>query len=71
MNVGNNPYIYLEADDSAEAERLFSGLADGAGVEMKLQRTKWAELFGSLRDWFRVPWMISFTGNVVFEFEQG
>jgi PhnB protein len=63
LRVGNNTYIYLEADSAAEAERLFSALAAGGRLEMPLQRVEWAELYGVCADPFGVQWMVSFTGD--------
>lgn len=66
FNVGNNIYIYLEAESGEEAERLFSGLSEGGTAEMPLQPTGWAEKYGSCVDKFGVQWMISFTGSVQY-----
>jgi PhnB protein len=66
LTVGNNFYITLEADSAAEAERLFAALSAGGRVEMALQKTQWAELYGSCADRFGVQWMIMYTGNVEF-----
>lgn len=66
FNVGNNVYIYLEADTADEADRLFSSLSEGGVAEMPLQPTGWAEKYGSCVDRFGVQWMISFTGDVQF-----
>jgi PhnB protein len=45
--------------DPAEAERIFSALADGGKVTMPLQKTFWAAKFGMLVDRFGIPWMIN------------
>lgn len=66
FNVGNNVYIYLEAETADEADRLFSSLSEGGVAEMPLQPTGWAEKYGSCVDRFGVQWMISFTGDVQF-----
>ena len=66
LNVGNNIYINLEADSSEEADRLFNGLSNGGKVEMPLQKTGWAEKYGSCIDKFGVQWMVNYTGNVQF-----
>ena len=70
LTQGNNYYIYVESDSPEEARRLFEGLADGGSVEMDLQRTEWAELYGSLRDRYGVQWMVSYTGEVNFQAPQ-
>ena len=64
--VGNNFYITLEPDDAAEAERLFTALSAGGTVEMPLQKTEWAEQYGSLCDKYGVQWMVSYTGAAQF-----
>lgn len=66
LTTGNNFYIMIEADTAAEAESLFSALADRGRVEMPLQRTEWAEKYGALADRFGVQWMLSYTGSVRF-----
>jgi uncharacterized glyoxalase superfamily protein PhnB len=33
---------------------------------MPLQRTEWAELYGTLTDRFGVQWMVSYQGEVQF-----
>lgn len=70
LTPGNNFYIALEADSPEEAHRLFDALADGGTVEMALQRTEWAELYGSCVDRHGVQWMVSYTGEVVFPARQ-
>lgn len=47
--------------DQAEAERLFTALADGGQVQMPLTRTFWSPLFGMVVDRFGVSWMINVT----------
>ncbi len=51
--------LSVVVDDSAEAERIFSALAENGTVEMALQETFWAERFGMLVDQFGVPWIIN------------
>lgn len=64
--VGNNVQIHLQADDADEARRVFAALADGGTVTMPLDRSEWAELFGSCNDRYGVMWMVDFTGEVEF-----
>jgi len=66
FQVGNNVQIYLGAEDAAEARRLFEALSAGGTVTMPLERTAWAELFGSWVDRFGVHWMVDYTGGVQF-----
>lgn len=65
-SVGSNCYISLTPDDAAEAERVFDGLAKGGNMEMPLQRTEWAEKYGSCVDKFGVRWMVNYAGDVHF-----
>jgi PhnB protein len=64
FQVGNNVQIYLGAEDADEARRLFEALSAGGQVTMPLERTAWAELFGSWVDRFGVHWMVDYTGEV-------
>jgi PhnB protein len=66
LTAGNNFYISLNADAAEEAVRLFEGLSAGGRVEMPLQKTEWAEQYGSCVDKFGVQWMVSYAGNVRF-----
>lgn len=70
LNIGNNSYIFLEADSSKEADDLFNALCAGGKVEMGLDKTPWAEKYGACADKFGVQWMVNYTGNVQFG-EQG
>lgn len=63
LRVGNNTYIFLEAESAEEAERLSNALSKGGRAEMPLQETEWAELYGVCADPFGVQWMVSFTGD--------
>jgi PhnB protein len=66
VRVGNNTHMVMEADDAAEARRLFDALSAGGRATMPLQRTEWAELYGTLTDRFGVQWMVSYQGEVQF-----
>lgn len=59
MNYGNNVYINLEPDTREEADRLFKALSEGGTVEMEMQDMFWGDYFGSLKDRFKVQWMIN------------
>ncbi len=67
VTPGNNVYIALEMDDAGEARRVFAGLSAGGKVEMPLEKTDWAELFGMCTDKHGIQWMVSFTGSATFE----
>ena len=51
--------LSLTVPDAAEAERLFTALADGGQVQMPLTTTFFAARFGMVADRFGVVWMIS------------
>jgi PhnB protein len=51
-------YLSLSVDSDAEAERIFSALAEGGEVFMPMQDTFFASRFGQLRDRFGLNWMI-------------
>lgn len=51
--------LTLNTSDRAEAERIFSALAEKAAIEFPLQETFWAARFGMLVDQFGTPWMIN------------
>jgi PhnB protein len=42
----------------AEADRVFSGLADGGQVKMPLTKTFWSPRYGMLVDLFGISWMV-------------
>jgi len=50
--------LSISAKDDAEAERLFTALAEGGQVEMPLTKTFFSSRFGMLADRFGVGWMI-------------
>lgn len=50
--------LSLTAADEAEAERLFTGLAEGGKVQMPLGKTFFSPSFGMLVDRFGVSWMV-------------
>ncbi|RPI09751.1 MAG: VOC family protein [Zetaproteobacteria bacterium] len=50
--------LSLAVASEAEADRVFSPLADGGTVRMPLGRTFWSPRFGMLTDRFGVGWMV-------------
>jgi PhnB protein len=52
-------YIALGIQNPAEAERVFRELSQNGTVQMPLQKTFWAVLFGVLTDRFGVSWEIN------------
>jgi PhnB protein len=60
LNVGTNTYINLNVESEDEGRRLFQALSAGGRVEHPLEKTGWAEQYGSLVDRFGVRWMINY-----------
>ena len=56
--------VSINVDSVAEAERIFSALADQGTVQMPLAETFWAARFGMCLDRFGVPWMINCEQNL-------
>ncbi len=50
--------LSLRASTEAEAERLFSALADGGQIQMPLAKTFFSPRFGMVADRFGVMWMV-------------
>jgi PhnB protein len=51
-------YLSLSVDADADAERIFSALAEGGEVFMPMEETFFATRFAQLRDRFGINWMI-------------
>ncbi|WP_035051653.1 VOC family protein [Andreprevotia chitinilytica] len=51
--------VNIGIDDVAEAERVFTALADNGQVKMAFEETFWATRFGMVVDRFGTPWMIN------------
>lgn len=51
-------YLTIFVDAEAEAERIYSVLAQGGEVFMELQTTPFANRFAMLRDRFGASWML-------------
>lgn len=56
-------YLSLDTDSEAEAERIFSALAEGGEIFIPMQQTFFASRFGQLRDRFGINWMIIHEGE--------
>jgi PhnB protein len=50
--------LCINAANEAEADRMFSGLADGGQVQMPLGATFFSPRFGMVADKFGVGWMV-------------
>ncbi len=51
--------VCVQADDVAEAERVFNALSEGGNVQMPLAETFWALRFAMFTDRFGTPWMVN------------
>jgi PhnB protein len=51
--------VSLNVTSIAEAERVFTALADQGSIQMPLEATFWAARFGMLVDRFGVSWMVN------------
>ena len=50
--------VLLNVDTAAEADRIFTALAERGAVQMAIQATFWALRFGMVVDQFGTPWTI-------------
>jgi PhnB protein len=51
--------LSLAVSSEAEADRVFTALADGGQVRMPLAKTFWSPRFGMVEDRFGIGWMVS------------
>lgn len=51
--------LSLSVPSEAEADRVFTALADGGKVQMPLEKTFWSPRFGMVTDRFGVGWMVT------------
>ena len=51
-------YLTLTLDSETDAERLYSVLADGGEIFMKMEKMPFANRFAMLRDRFGTSWML-------------
>lgn len=61
LKPGNNVYVSIHPDSREEADRIFSGLSQGADIEMPMGDQVWGDYFGSLKDKFGVGWMVNYS----------
>ena len=55
--------LSLTARDEADADRLFTALAEGGEVQMPLAKTFFSPRFGMVADRFGVSWMVVVDGS--------
>jgi PhnB protein len=51
--------LSLTVSNEADADRVFSALADGGQVQMPLNKTFWSPRFGMVTDRFGLGWMVT------------
>lgn len=51
--------VLLDANNGAEADRIFAALAENGTVQLPIGETFWAQRFGMVVDQFGVPWMVN------------
>jgi PhnB protein len=51
-------YLTLSLDREGDAERVYTRLADGGEIFMKMEKTGFANRFAMLRDRFGTSWML-------------
>lgn len=52
--------VSISADNKADADRLFNGLAEGGKPTMPMSNTFWGSYFGMCTDRFGIQWMVSY-----------
>ena len=55
--------LSLQIESTADAERIFHGLALDGRIVMPLEQTFWAARFGMIVDRFGIPWLINCDGS--------
>lgn len=56
---GSSISLTVGSDDVAHAEKMFKKMAEGGKITMPLQKTFWAESFGTLTDKFAINWIFN------------
>jgi PhnB protein len=51
--------VMLRPTNAAEADRIFTALAEGGAVQIPIAETFWALRFGKVVDRFGVPWLVN------------
>jgi PhnB protein len=58
--MGNNMSIAIACSSEDDAHSFFSKLSEGGEVTMPLEKTFWADLFGSVKDKYGIAWMLNY-----------
>ena len=62
MEARGNGQISISGDDSDQLKDYWDKLADGADVEVPLDRQPWGDHHGHLVDKYGVLWMVNIAG---------
>lgn len=57
---GDSVTITLCTENEAETHHIYNGLSEGGTINMPLEKTFWAELYGHFTDKFGINWAINF-----------
>ncbi|NBL65261.1 VOC family protein [Flavobacterium sp. NST-5] len=60
VKAGTNISISINAENEAEAQKLFDGLSENGHIIMPLENTFWGALFGMFVDQFGIQWMVNY-----------
>ena len=60
----NRSKIAVIAESREEADRIFTGLTEGAAIEMPLSESPWGTYFGMFRDKYGIEWTVEFESRV-------
>lgn len=56
----NRSKIAVSTESHEEADRIFSGLTEGAAIEMPMSDSPWGTYFGMFRDKYGIEWTIEY-----------
>lgn len=56
----NRSKIAVSTESREEADRIFSGLTEGAAIEMPMSDSPWGTYFGMFRDKYGIEWTIEY-----------
>ncbi len=59
LSTNGNISLAIGLNDVEKARQMFDALSDGGAVTMPLDKTFWAEAFGTLTDKFGINWMVN------------
>ena len=60
----NRSKIAVIAESREEADRIFTGLTEGAAIEMPMSESPWGTYFGMFRDKYGIEWTVEFVSRV-------